>query len=179
MSRSIEYLHALVRSIGHVDPTGSIQRNSVWKVKLPGASALRTPLEKKAAIGRKFHDPSISVAIAHIERTIGGNRYRSGSIEMTAVVPRYAAFAEGKQEVAIGGKLVDLLERQVRQPDVVVIINTQPVRHGEQVRTPALAQHASVAIEYFNRRPGNCRQRKHIRARPFAICAVKYKNVVV
>ena len=98
---------------------------------------------------------------------------------MTAIVARYAAFAEGEQKAAIVGELVDLLQREVRQPDVVVVINTQPVRHGEQVRPPAPAQRASVAIEDFNRRSRNGRQRKHIRARPLAVRAVKYKNVVV
>jgi hypothetical protein len=56
---------------------------------------------------------------------------------MSGIVPSYAAFPKRHQQSPVSGKFIDLLKRNIRQPDVIVVVNGQSMWHCEEVGSPS------------------------------------------
>src|ERR1035441_1621407 len=132
------------------------------QVKLAGTGTLRAPLEQKLPIGAELHHPGVLVAVAHVKRAVACDGNSSRAIEMTGIGPRHAALTEGQQQSSVRRELIDLLKCHVSQPDVVMVVDGQTVRHGEQISAPASEQNSAMAIEDVHRRPRYRSQVKHI-----------------
>src|SRR5215472_7891105 len=66
-----EYLDALVRPIGHIEPPGIIERDAVRQVELALALARRAPRLDEPAVARKTVHPRVAIAVRHVNVTVG------------------------------------------------------------------------------------------------------------
>ena len=64
------------------------------QVKLAGTLTFVSPVEQEFAIGRKLCDAIVAVAVADIERAVGGERDVGGFVEMSRVKARNAFRAD-------------------------------------------------------------------------------------
>ena len=82
---AVEYLHAMVLAVRHIDPAVGVGRDVVHDVELARAAARLAPRQQQFAVGREFVNAGVAVAVGDIDLALR----RQGSVR--AAVERLAA----------------------------------------------------------------------------------------
>ena len=156
-SRAIKNLDARIFPVGHIDIASPVEGDPMRQIELTGPRPFRSPLEQKSSLGRELHNSRVSISVTHVKRPVMGDGHGCRSVEMLLIVASDTALTERKDQMPISGEFIDLLERRVSQPHVVIFIDSQPVRHSKLSGAPPRAHCTATRIENGNGWPRNRR----------------------
>src|SRR5260221_7184855 len=106
------------------------------QIEFARAGAFVSPVKQEFAVSRKFGDTVVTVTVCDVNAAIRSEGDIGWEIEVSGIHAGSALGANGQKELAVVGKLEDLLERAVSNPYVVVRIDAEAVRFEETIFAP-------------------------------------------
>lgn len=159
----IEKLDTTVFAIRHEHGVVRRDGDAVRDVELPRPTARFAPRTKQCAVRREDVDAGVAVAVAHEHGAVRGERHVARIVERPGRAPdravvhalhagirRRSRRAKREQSFAARRVLVHRVAAVVREPEVVVAVDGDPVRPVEATFSPRSPQR-TVRIEHQHR----------------------------
>jgi hypothetical protein len=153
--RLVEYLDAGIGTIGNEHAPSCIDRDAVRQVELTGTGPRRAPGLQQSPIRCELEHPGVAVAVADEKRAVVGHDDVRRQVEMPLVVSGHASFAEREQQTPVWRELENLVAADIGEPDVVVTVDRDAMRHDEESRAPRLETAARDGVKDPHRRMRN------------------------
>ena len=149
---AVEYLHAVVLAVCHVDPTVFVGHDVVHDIELAGIGAGLAPRHDALAVGRVLVHAGIAVSVRNIDLPLGGQRRVGAAMKRLAAHERRGLprNADREQHLAVGRALSHRMVAVVGAVELIVSVNMQSVRAVEQAFAPARDEIA-VTVEHDHR----------------------------
>ena len=146
----IEDLDAVVLAVADVDDARGIDRDRVNGIELAPTRAGLAPRGDVLAFRGELDDARVAVTVGDVDLARGSEGKVGRPVEALGVVARYALVADGAAPLSLVGELHDGVVNDVGRPDVVVLVDAQPVRPAEHPLAPR-AHVAAFGVEHDDR----------------------------
>lgn len=155
LARAIEDLHAHVGTVRYIDVTAGVGIDGVRKIEFPRAGPTPPPLNLILPRRVELHDARVAVAISNIERTVRKDCYVCWLIEMLSIHSRNSRLSDDQKQLPVGTEFENLMKPNIGQPNIILPIDGEAVRHHEPICTPRPQVLSARSLENFNGRTCN------------------------
>ncbi len=149
---AIEHLDAVVFTIGDIDKTVGVGCDVVDDIELAGIAARLAPGFYQPAVGRIFVHASVAITVRDINLALRRQRGVGAAVEWFAAHERRRLVrdADGQQHLAVNSAFAHGMVAIVGAIEIVVRIDVQSMRPGEQAFAPA-PDKIAFAVEHHHR----------------------------
>src|SRR2546425_2651220 len=146
----IEHLDAMGLPVGHVDVIIPVDDHIVRPDELARIDAGLAPRQDEPALGGEFVDAAVAISVRDVEVPgDAGHRHVGGPVEGLALPLGcwLVGAAQGHQQLAIQGELLDGMESIIHAVDRVVGAGVDPVRPLAEQALAKRSQDVAITIE--------------------------------